>query len=197
LFNQKANVNLLVDGMMKIDGPSLVSTDYTIFAVLKPLPPNGPGIDFGLQYPNYFIQGVSSDPLQNLSIGFTAADEVSFGHDDTHKFTATLPFNAQSRLHVYTFRFSQDDGMSIYVDGNPTPLAEDVTLTEPLVAYPSPRIGSSSSEAIIQEAPMIGIDFVVGYTSGMLIMDLKAYGVAVTDAKRMGEVNRLLTKHNL
>lgn len=186
----------LVDGQMKIDGPSLVGTDYTIFAVVKPLAPSVSGGIVGIS-PNYFLTGVGDGEYDNLSVGFYG-EQLIFGHDNTHRMTIDLTFNPIYRLHVYVFRFSQVDGMAIYVDGNPEPVAIDSTLTHPLDMYPSPKIGSSASFPVFQTHPLISIDFCMGYGGGgMIIMDFKAYGTAISDIQRMNETNRLLTKHSL
>lgn len=195
-YRDLAKPEHLVDGQMKIDGPSLVGTDYTIFAVVKPLPPTGIDGLVGIT-PNYFLTGIGEGEYDNLSIGFYGS-ELLFEHDASHKISSVLEFNPYYRIHVYVFRFSQQDGMAIYVDGNPEPIAVDSTLTHPLDMYPSPKIGSSSSYPVFAKDPIINQPFCMGYGGGgMIIMDFKAYGIAVSDIQRMNETNRLLTKHSL
>jgi hypothetical protein len=149
----------------RMTGDRFIDTDDTVFALVKL-------DDVNMPYPTYFMFGTSSEPYKNLSIGFWSARELVMSHQG-EILVATLPSSyAADNFNVYTFVFSKDDGMSIYVGLESAPIAHDPTATVPLSVYMHPQFGSSSG-------------------SKVWIVELMGYGIAATDAQRLAMVRQI------
>ncbi len=156
-------------GALRFSGLDFRNSDYTIFVVTKPFSAR------------YFLWGESRQPLERLSLGFLDEDTVTMSHGDGHTLEANL--DDGSRWQLFTFRFSQTDGMSIYVNGRLA--ARNKTLTDPLEAFPGAQFGAA------------GPEFVGGSNFDSRFVEMKAYGTAATDAQRRAEEDALMIKYRL
>jgi hypothetical protein len=157
------------DGMFQYPGLSFVDTNYTIFAVVKLE-------STAISYPEMFMFGSSSFANQNLSVGFRDDTRLTLSHQ-VNKLDVNT--NADfTRFNVYTFVFSKENGMEVYVNGETTPSGKDVSKTSPLTAYLGARIGSQ-------------------YGHALQMAEIRAYGLAVNGEQRKYVVDELLTKYSL
>lgn len=157
------------DGMFQYPGLSFVDKNYTIFAVVK-LESDA------ISYPEMFMFGSSSFENQNLSVGFRDDTRLTLSHQ-VNKLDANT--NADfTQFNVFTFVFSQENGMEVYVNGEMTPSGKDISKTTPLSAYLGARIGSQ-------------------YGHALQIAEIRAYGLAVNNEQRNYVVDELLTKYSL
>ncbi len=158
-----------VDGMFQYPGLSFVNTDYTIFAVVKLE-------NTSISYPEMFMFGSSTLLYQNLSLGFRDNTRMTMSHQlyklDANSTTDFAKFN------VYSFIFSQKDGMSIYINGELTASGSDLAKTTPISAYLGARIGSENGNAL-------------------QIAEIRSYGITVNNEQRKYVVDQLLTKYAL
>jgi Thiol-activated cytolysin len=160
----------LMDGIFKYkEDNRFINANYTVFALMK--------LDkLAIPYPTYVLFGTSSEPSKNLSIGFWDQRELVISHQD-QLLTAALPSSySADRFNVYTFRFSKDEGMSIYVGLESEPIAHDPNARIPLSVYVHPQFGSSSGSAV-------------------WIVELMAYGIAATDAQRLAMVRQISDRY--
>ena len=158
-----------VDGLFQYPGLSFVNTDYTIFAVVKLESTN-------ISYPEMFMFGSSTQMYQNLLLGFRDNSRLTQSHQ-LYKIDVSTPADFTA-FNVYTFRFSQTEGMEVYVNGQLTPSGSDNTKTESLSAYLGARFGSQNGNAV-------------------QIAEIRAYGIAVNSEQRKYVVDQLLTKYSL
>ncbi|HKK20768.1 MAG TPA: thiol-activated cytolysin family protein [candidate division Zixibacteria bacterium] len=158
-----------VDGKFQFPGVRLTGSDYTVFAVVK-LP------TLAIAYPEMFLFGTGTTQFSNLSLGFRDNIRWTMSHENyTLDAQSSTPLD---QWNVVTFRFSQTDGMSIYVNNDPTPIGTDPTKTTPLTSFLGARIGSE-------------------FGNQVLMAEIRAYGSAVTPAERDVIVRSLLTKYSL
>lgn len=158
-----------VDGMFQYPGLSFVNSDYSIFAVVKLESIN-------ISYPEMFMFGSSNLMYQNLLLGFRDNARMTQSHQ-LYKLDANSTADF-TQFNVYSFVFSQTEGMSIYINGEQTASGIDATKTEPLSAYLGARIGSQFGNAL-------------------QIAEIRSYGIAVNSDQRKYVVDQLLTKYSL
>ena len=157
------------DGMFQYPGLSFVNTDYTVFAVVKLESTN-------ISYPEMFMFGSSTLQNQNLSLGYRDNSRMTLSHQ-LNKLDATTTTDF-TKFNVFSFIFSQEDGMSIYVNGELTASGIDASKTQPLSAYLGARVGSQNGHAL-------------------QIAEIRAYGITVNAEQRKYVVDQLLTKYSL
>jgi hypothetical protein len=160
----------LLDGIFKYkEDNRFINTDYTVFAMVRLENAMTP-------YPTYFMFGTSSEPFKNLSIGFWSEDELVMSHRG-QDIIAELPSSyLATDYNVYTFVFSKDDGMSVYIGFESDPIMHDPTATTPLTVYRQPRFGSSTGSAVS-------------------IVELMAYGIAANEAQRLAIVQQISDRY--
>ncbi len=159
-----------LDGIFRYFGENkFTDTDYTIFALVKLN-------NLQIPYPAYFMFGTSSTSFRNLSIGFWAENRLIMSHQGQN-IRAYLPQDYYADdYNAYTFRFSMEEGMSIYVNFDNEPCGSDPAKTTPMGTYTEPSLGSSG-----------------GYP--IEIVEIIAYGLAVSDAQRMAILESLRQKY--
>lgn len=158
-----------VDGMFSYPGLNFVNTDYTVIVVAKLE-------STAISYPEMFLWGSSSNTNQNLQLGYRDDTKLTLSHQ-ANRIDANAGTDF-SKFNIFTFIFSQEDGMSIYVNGEQTAAGIDASKTNPLTAYLGARFGSR-------------------YGNALQIAEIKTYGIAINDSQRNFAVNNLLTKYSL
>jgi len=153
-------------GRLKFSGLDFYSeaTDWTVVAAVR-LRDNSP------TFPAYFIFGESDLDRKRLELGFRSPTRMTMttGSQQLDALVA-VPLD---EFNVYTFRFSQTEGMSIFVNLDREPVAEDVLLTDHLQSFLRASLGSSN-----------GTD--------LQIADLRAYGFATDPTQRLCMVKEML-----
>ena len=81
-------------------------------------------------------------------------------------------------FNVYTFRFSQEEGMEIFVNLGDTPVAYGEYLVDALYSYDGASIGTSNGTALE-------------------IAEIKAYGIAFHEAQRRYVAEKLMYKFGI
>ncbi|MEN8006044.1 MAG: thiol-activated cytolysin family protein [Candidatus Krumholzibacteriota bacterium] len=159
-------------GQLKYDGRGFEGTDYTIFVVYRPS--GGSGI-------RHLAWGASDTPNEYLALGYDAdAQEIFMSHGPNQ--TLRAPSGGPYNWFLYTFRFSQTEGMSIYE--NDRLIGEDRTLTSPVRFYPEAQIGSADATFTPQE-------------SSVIMGQFKAYGSAVSEGQRRAQIITWINRFNL
>jgi hypothetical protein len=160
-----------MDGMLQYAGNYKFSdTDYTVFAVARLDEAN-------TTYPAYFMFGDNADPYKNLQLGYWNSSTIVMSHR-AGNLLAPLGSYRADRFQIYTFRFSREEGMAIYIGTEEDPLAMSEVMTGPLVSYPGPKFGSSNGKPL-EIAELIG------------------YNMAVDGAQRMAVIRALVDKYQL
>jgi hypothetical protein len=83
-----------------------------------------------------------------------------------------------TQFQVYVFRFSQTEGMTVWLNGASQPAASAAANTMALSEFIGARIGSDNGDLLE-------------------IAEIKAYGEAIDDAQRAWLVEQLLVKYSL
>jgi len=168
------------------NGGLFVNTDYTLMAVIDFL-----GWAFVFQGPppadrcQLFLQS-SSGAETGLAVGVRAPNLLSVAHDG-HALEVPVSLEHQLRgAHVFTFRFSQTDGMSIYVDGELQ--TEDRTLTTPLSRFPGACLGLRTNSCT--QPSTLGPEF-------LYLGDLIVFKKALTPAERSLWENQLRSVYGI
>jgi len=154
--------------IMRYFGGDFIGTNYTIFAVVK-------RIAFG----SYFMSGADNASYRNLKVGFFDATTFVMSHQGAELRVSI--HNAAFVTRLYTMRFSQTEGMAIYVDGNLA--GSDPNQKQSLIDYP----GASITSGFPISPPM----------TGFVIAEIKAYGVALSDEQRQAVEVKLKRKYKL
>ena len=154
---------------LRYPGLDFAGSDFTVVAVARLSSTQG-------DYPAHFMFGTASQDRSNLRVGFA---------DDTRLTMTTgsqrLDGNAGVPLdefNVYTFRFSQEDGMEIFVNLGTTPVARATQYVDPLDSYLGARIGTNTGTALE-------------------ITEIKAYGIAFHEAQRRYVAEKLMYKYGI
>ncbi len=125
---------------LDVNGTGFRNTDFTVFAVART---NG---NAGANPSGYFFYGINeSDANLNLKLGFDGNDNVVFqmGGDGCTNCNGRLVGNIPSAFgdfRLFTFRFSQSEGMSIFENG--FQIAIDASATSPLGNFSGAIIGA-------------------------------------------------------
>lgn len=177
-------------GRMTYSGGIFAGTDYTLFAVLSY--PETLTLRYKLAFNNswlspivvpnsydYFMKGSSPDKYEQLVLGFNNAGQFVMGHGGGYQLTIDDPdFKPQDAFQVFAFTFSQEKGMAVYVNG--VLIAEDKTLTHPLI---------SNAGALIGAGPNTG--------SRVRIAEIKMYQQAASAAQVAMETDIINEKYGL
>ncbi len=158
-----------VDGKFQFPGVKFAGSDYTIFAVVR-LP------SLAISYPEMFLFGTGTNQLTSLSAGFRDNIRFTMSHQN-YTMDAVSPASLDL-WNVVTIRFSQSEGMSIWVNNDPTPAGTDAGKTNALISYLGARLGSQNG-------------------SPLLMAEIRAYAHAVTQDEREVIISSLLTKYAL
>lgn len=150
-------------------GLDFKENDFTVVAVARLVSTNA-------AYPAYFMFGNNNQDRRNLRIGFADDSRLTMT-TGTQRLDAD-PGVLLTDWNVYTFRFSREEGMQIYVNLDDVPAASQPTATEPLISYTGARIGTSGNARI-----QIG--------------EIKAYGIAFHDAQRKWAAEQLMIKYRI
>ncbi len=153
------------DGMLGYDGQDFANSDYTVFAVAR-LP------SVAISYPEYFMWGSGTTAGTNLRLGYNNWSNLLMSHIDPKCIAPGA--RTFDQFNLFTFVFSRDDGMSIYMNGQL--MGSDASATQPLSQYLGARIGTKGGGAID-------------------IAELEAFGIAVSDAQRQFVEGELLRKY--
>lgn len=164
-------------GSMRISGTPMRDTEYTIFAVVMRLDQPGNNVEM------YWLWGDGNVQNQVLRIGFPNDNTVSVSHGGNATLTATTVRPVYDQFQVFTFRFSQTDGLTIYING--LERAHDASITAPLELFTGAKIGIASRTG----SPIDNIS--------LLIPDLQIYGIAVTPAQRRYVETGLLERYGI
>jgi hypothetical protein len=154
-----------------LDFPGLdfVASDYTVIAVAR-------AVSSSMDYPTNFLFGTGLSPRTDLSLGFRNPSQISMDHDTPRlDVPVTLPI---TQFQIYVFRFSQAEGMTVWLNGASAPAAVAPANTAALSEFIGARIGSDSGSLIE-------------------VAEIKAYGEAIDDAQRAWLVEQLLVKYSL
>ena len=154
---------------MSFPGLKFGQSDYTVIAVARLQ-------SSSVSYPEFMLWGTSSADDRNLQIGWRDPGRVSMDHQGQRLDASTGL--AHTQFSVYVFRFSQEDGMSVWVNGLEIPVGEDFSNTDALLDFLGARIGSRNGATVE-------------------IAEIKAYGEAIDDVQREYLVDQLLTKFSL
>jgi hypothetical protein len=79
---------------------------------------------------------------------------------------------------LYTIRFSQAEGLKVFIDGSLVPIASDASMTQALTSFLGTRIGSRNGNALY-------------------IAEFKAYGTAVSELQRKSLDKALIVRYGL
>lgn len=154
---------------LSFPGLKFAQSDYTVIAVAR-LP------SASVSYPEFLLWGTSAGDDRNLQIGWRDPGRVTVDHQGQRLDASTGL--AHTQFSVYTFRFSQEEGMSVWVNGLEIPVGEDFSNTDALLDFLGARIGSRNGATVE-------------------IAEIKAYGEAIDDIQREYLVDQLLTKYSL
>ena len=167
-------------GRLKIPGSNMRNTDYTIFAVVKRsgLPPSD-------NTPVYWLWGDGDTANQVLRIGFPDVNTVSVSHGGSQILTAPTVRPVYDQYLVFTLLFSQEDGLTIYING--LQRAHDPTIVTPLELFTGASIGVADVQ---------GRSSGVGF-GAIEMLDLQVYGIAATDAQRSYVESSLLERYGI
>jgi hypothetical protein len=158
-----------VGNALRYQGLDFADGDFTVVVV-------GRLANLQASYPAHFMFGTAAQDHRNLKIGFADDSRVTMSTGSQRlDATAGVPLN---QFNVYTFRFSQEDGMAIYVNLDEIPAAEAPTYTIPLLSYVDAHIGTSGNAAIE-------------------IAEIRSYGIALHDAQRAWLAEQLMIKYRL
>jgi hypothetical protein len=154
---------------LRHQGLDFAGGDFTVVAVVRLA-------NLQASYPAHFMFGSAGQDLRNLKIGFADDTRLTMS-TGTQRLDgpAGVPL---TQFNVYTFRFTQDDGMSIYVNLDATPVAIAPSYTAPLLSYVDASIGTSGN-AMIE------------------IAEIRAYGIALHDAQREWLAEQLMLDYRL
>ncbi len=150
-------------------GLNLAQGDYTVIAVARLT-------SSAVSYPEFFLWGTSAGDDRNLQLGWRDPNRVTMDHQG-QRLDATTGLN-HTQFSVYTFRFSQMDGMQIWVNGLQVPVGEDGDLNTALLDFLGARVGSRNGATVD-------------------IAEIKAYGEAIDVIQREYLIGLLLTKYSL
>lgn len=165
-------------GRMRIPGTAMRETDYTIFAIV-----GRTGVPPSDTTPAYWTWGDGNTEGQVIRIGFDDNQNVSVSHGGNAKLTAPL-VRSIFDYQLYSFVFSRDDGMRIYING--LERAHDPNLTVPISLFTGASIGVSDSN---------GSPVGVGVTT-INMLEYQMYDYVPTDAQRRALETGLMERYN-
>jgi hypothetical protein len=164
-------------GQMRIPGTALRETDYTIFAIVS-----RSGIKPSDTTPIYWTWGDGNVEGQVIRIGFDDNQTVSISHGGETKL-ATPILRSIYEYQLYSFVFSETDGVRIYING--LEQAHDPDFTVPIELFTGASIGISD----VNGSPS-GTGFA---TINML--EYQMYDFAATDAQRRAVETGLMERY--
>jgi hypothetical protein len=158
-----------VGNALRYEGLDFADGDFSVVAVARLA-------NLQASYPAHFMFGSSDQDLRTLEVGFADDTRLTMSTGDQRlDATVGVPLD---QFNVYTFRFSREDGMAIYVNLDSSPSAVAPSYTSPLLSYINASIGTRGN-AVIE------------------IAEIKAYGIAFNDAQREWVAEQLMIKYRL
>lgn len=157
------------DGQLQFSGVNFNGSDFTIWVVARL------ESQFA-SYPEFLLTGSGTNPGSNLRLGFRTSNQLTVSNlFDTVNVPMQTPVD---EFKLYTIRFSQKDGVTVYVNGSLDALAAEPTMKQPLVSFLGTRLGSAQGNPL-------------------QIAEFKAYGTAVSELQRKSLDKDLLIKYGL
>ena len=114
-----------------------------------------------------FMEGSDNTALNQLTIGFDNNSNFLFCHNTND---LNIPLSRSSDFRLVTLRFSTAEGMTAWINDNTTSLADDNSLTNPLLSNNGLKINAKS----------LGVN--PGANTRSQVIEIRAYNVAVTDS---------------
>lgn len=179
--------NQTVTTELDIPGALFTNTHYTLFMVVSsPTKLNVQGsnitdITNESIVSGSFLQGTDTMPNGQLVVGFNSNTNLVFSHNQTE---LDVPLGRSKDFRLLTFRFSSLDGMKAFINADEDPLAHNVGLTDFLASNNGLKINAASLSN-------------QGDNARSQVVEIRAYGVALTDVHRQLIANQIMTKYNL
>jgi len=181
LYNQDITTEL------DLPGAQFINTDYTMFMVVGTptrLNVTGPKVNdivYEALNAGSIIQGADSTSLGNLTAGFSSNSNFLFGHNTND---LNVPLSRSPNFRLITLRFSKTNGMTAWVNDNISPLANDNSLTTPLLSNNGLKLNAKSLANLTANCRN-------------QVVEIRAYNVAVTDSDRQQVISSIMTKYGL
>ncbi|MBU0983391.1 MAG: thiol-activated cytolysin family protein, partial [candidate division Zixibacteria bacterium] len=157
------------EARLGFSGANFIGTDFTIWVVAKL------ESQFA-NYPEYLMFGSGTNPSSTFDIGFRNSNQLTVtNHHDTLNVSSVV---AVDQFKLYTIRFSQANGLEVFIDGDLTPTGANSAITQRLTSFLGARIGSKNGNPL-------------------MIAEFKAYGAAVSELQRKSLDKALLVKYGL
>ena len=154
------------DGL-QFSAVGMENRDYTLFFVASVI--NGQP---GQGTPANVIWGESRQPGRGLSLTFSGTDSISVSHGGANVLTGRVPGSFLARYRAYTVRFSQTEGMKLYVNGEL--VASDPDFRQPLLSFVGARFGIFPAVYL----PGRPID------NSLRFLEMRVFATAATEAQR-------------
>ncbi|HIA35657.1 MAG TPA: hypothetical protein EYM84_07960 [Flavobacteriales bacterium] len=172
---------------LDLPGTQFINTDYTLFMVVSsPTKLNVEGsyiTNFTSEPINAgtFMQGTDNTALNQQTVGFNSNNNLVFGHNTND---LNVPLSRSPEFRLITLRFSKIEGMTAWINSNTTALADDNTLTNPLLSNSGLKLNAKS---LTDPAA----------SCRSQVVEIRAYNVAVTDSDRQLIISSIMTKYGL
>jgi hypothetical protein len=174
-----------VSTSLEIPGGLFTNTNYTLFMVVaSPTKINVSGdqinnITNQTIAGGTILQGSDTLPFGQLTVGFSSNSNLIFGHNMSD---LDVPVSPSTEFRLLTFQFSTQEGMKAFY--NHTELAHDNTLNIPLSTNNGLMINSK-----IMDDPSAN--------SRVMVAELRAFDVALSDLDRDRVIDKFMLKYNL
>lgn len=162
-------------GTMEFPALSMRNTDYTVFVLAQKM--TSPGDNYQTQW----IWGTSQELGKSVTMGWDSDTSVFISHGGGNRLVAQLDAWAQTDFKLYTFRFSQNEGMSIYVNGSLA--ASDPSMTQPLTGFTGAQLGAADENGFPDA------------NHRLYLAEFKAFGAALTEEQREREEDQILREY--
>lgn len=157
------------EGRLQFSGVNFAQTDFTIWAVAA--------LESQFStYPEFFLFGSGATAGTNLLLGFRNSSQLTVSNQYDTLNVPTVA--AVDQYKLYTIRFSQAEGLKVFIDGSLVPIASDASMTQALTSFLGTRIGSRNGNALY-------------------IAEFKAYGTAVSELQRKSLDKALIVRYGL
>ena len=150
---------------LQFSGVGMENTDYTLFLAAKAI--NGQP---GQGTPVSLIWGESSQSGRGLRLNLSGTDSITVTHGDGTSLTGRVPGGFLAMYRLYTLRFSQTEGMQVYVNGQM--VASDPDFRQPLSSFVGARFGIG---------PVV---YRGGEDNSMDFLEMRVFATAASEAQR-------------
>ena len=165
------------DGTMSFSGVPFRNTDYTIFLVAQSY--NQPGENKRI----LLLWGGQDEEGKSIRVGFQGDETIFMTHGGANEVSAPTAGRVQDSRQLFTFRFSQTEGLKIYVNG--VLEATDPNFTTALNSFSGARMGAAN-ELGYRQSP---------YSNHISLF--KAVGAALSDSQREEEETKIMTEFGI